>query len=124
MLAKLTQDRVTALLIFPCWQTQPWFPQCVLLVKPGTQLLIAAHQNLLQLSGTNLQYPIWDRLSLVGAIFSGFSQQRDCHLTSPRSSEHNGGSTHSQHKTHQCDNCWTSATAGSLIPTIPNFLHT
>ena len=86
MLAKLTQDRVTALLIFPCWQTQPWFPQCVLLVKPGTQLLIAAHQNLLQLSGTNLQYPIWDRLSLVGAIFSGFSQQRDCHRRPERQS--------------------------------------
>ena len=64
--AKLAQDRVTALVIVPCWQTQSWFPQFVRLVKPGTTpLLIPAHQHLLQLPGTNYQHPIWDRLSLV-----------------------------------------------------------
>ena len=50
VLAKLAQDRATALVIVPCWQTQPWFPQFVRLVKPGTTpLLIPAHQHLLQL---------------------------------------------------------------------------
>ena len=54
VLAKLAQDRATALVIVPCWQTQPWFPQFVRLVKPGTTpLLIPAHQHLLQLPGTN-----------------------------------------------------------------------
>ena len=75
VLAKLAQDRATALVIVPCWQTQPWFPQFAWLVKPGTTpLLIPAHQDLLQLPGTNLQQPIWDRLSLVVAIFSGTFQ--------------------------------------------------
>ena len=113
VVAKLAQDRATALVIIPCWQTQPWFPQFVRLVKPGTtQLLIPAHQHLLQLTGTNLQHPIWDRFSLIAAIFSGTSQQRDCHLTSPKSSEHHGGTAHSQHPTQQCDDGWTSATDG------------
>ena len=104
VLAKLAQDRATALVIVPCWQTQPWFPQFVRLVKPGTTpLLIPAHQHLLQLPGTNYQHPIWDRLSLVAAILPGTSQQWDCHLMLPRSSEHHGGSAHSQHTTHQCD---------------------
>ena len=118
VLAKLAQDWATALVIVPCWQTQPWFPQFVRLVKPGTTpLLIPAHQHLLQLPGTNHQHPIWDRLILVAAIFSGTFQQRDWHLMSPRPSEHHGGSAHSQHTTHQCDNGWTFATDGSLIPT-------
>ena len=86
VLANLAQDRATALVIVPCWETQPWFPQFVRLVKPGTTpLLIPAHQHLLQLPGTNFQHPIWDRLSLVAAILLGTSQQQDCHLTLPRS---------------------------------------
>ena len=118
VLAKLAQDWATALVIVPCWQTQPWFPQFVRLVKPGTTpLLIPAHQHLLQLPGTNSQHPIWDRLSLVAAILLGTSQQQDCHLTFPRSSEHHGGSAHSQHITHQFDDGSTFATDGSLIPT-------
>ena len=118
VLAKLAQDRATALVIIPCWQTQPWFPQFVWLVKPGTtSLLIPAHQHLLQLPGTNYQHPTWDQLSLVAAILYGTSQQRNCHLMLPRSSEHHGGSAHSQHTTHKCNDGWTSATDGSLIPT-------
>ena len=119
VLVQLAQYRATILVIFPCWQTQPWFPQFVRLVKPGTTpLLIATHQHLLHLlPGTNLQHPIWDRLSLVAAIFPGISQQQDCHLTSPRLSEYDGGSAHSQHTTHQCDDGWTSATDGSLTLT-------
>ena len=116
--AKLAKDRATALVIVPCWQTQPWFPQFVPLVKPGTTpLLIPAHQHLLQLPATNFQHPIWDRLSLVAAILSGTFQQKDCHLTLPRSSEHHGGSAHNQHITHQWDDGWSSAKDGSLIPT-------
>ena len=108
VLAKLAQDWATALVIVSCWQTQPWLPHFVRLVKPGaTPLLIPAHQLPLQLPGTNLIHPIWDRLILVAAILSGTSQQRDCHLTSPRSSEHHGGSAHSiQH---------TSATMTGLL---------
>ena len=118
VLAKLAQDRATVLVIVPCWQIQPWFPQFVRLVKPGTiPLLIPAHQHLLQLPGTNLLHTIWNRLSLVAAILSGTFQQRDCHLMSPRLSEHHGGSAHSQHTTHQCYDGWTSATDGSSIPT-------
>ena len=118
VLAKLAQDRATALVIVSCWQTQPRFPQFVQLVKLGTTLLlIPAQQHLLQLPGTNYQHPIWDQLSLVAAILSGTSQWQDCHLMSPRSSEHHGGSAHSQHTIHQCNNGWTSATDGSLIPT-------
>ena len=100
MLAKLKQDWATAWVIIPSWQTQPWFLQFVRLVKPGTTtLLIPAHQHLLQLPGANLQHPIWDRLSLIAAIFSGTSQQRDCHLKLPRSSEHDGGSAQSAYNT-------------------------
>ena len=117
VLANLAQNRATALVIVPCWQIHPWFPQFVRLVKPGTTpLLIPSHQHLLHLRGTNLQHRIWDRLSLVAAILSGTSQQRDCYLTSPRSSEHHGGSAHSQHRTHQCDDSWTSAADSNLIP--------
>ena len=120
MLAKLPHDQETALVIVPkhSSQTQPWFPQFVQLVKPGTTpLLIPAYQHLLQLPGTNFQHLICDRLSLVAEILSGTSQQRDCHLMSPRSSEHHGGSAHSQHTTHQREDGWTSATDGNLIPT-------
>ena len=118
VLAKLPQDRLTALVIVPCWQTQPRFPQFVPLVKPGTTPpLIPAHQHLLQLPGTYLQHPIWDQLNLVAAILSGTSQQWDCHLTSPRSSEHHGVSAHNQHTTHQCDEGSISAGDGSLITT-------
>ena len=114
VLAKFAQDRATALETVPCWQTQPWFPQFMWLVNPGTTpLLIPAHQHLLQLPGTNLQCPIWDRLSLVAVILSGTSQQWDCHLKLPRSSEHHGGSANNQHTTHQCEDDWTSATDGS-----------
>ena len=70
LLAKLAQDWATALVIVPCWQTQPWLPHFVRLVKPGTApLLIPAHQLPLQLPGTNLLHPIWNRSSLVAAIF-------------------------------------------------------
>ena len=94
--AKLAQDRATALVIVSCWQTQPWFPQSVRLVKPGTKLLfIPLHQHMLLLPRTNLQHPIWDQLSLVIAILPTSSQQQDCYLTSPRSPEHHGGSAHS-----------------------------
>ena len=118
VLAKLAQDWATALVIVPCQQTQLWFSQFVWLVKPGvTSLLKPAHQHLLQLPGTNLQHPILDRLSLIAATFSGTSQQRDCHLTLPRSSEHHGGSARNQHTLQQCDDGWTSAADGSLIPT-------
>ena len=59
VLSKLAQDRATALVIVPCRQTQLWFSQFVLLVKPGTTLLlIPAHQHLLQLPGTNHQHPV------------------------------------------------------------------
>ena len=101
VLIKLAQDPAIALVIVICWQTNPWFPQFVRLVKPvATPQLIPAYQHPLQLPRTNLQHPIWDRLSLVAAIFSGTSQQRDCHPTSPRSSEHHGWSAHSQKTTH------------------------
>ena len=40
VLAKLAQDQATALVIVLCWQTQPWFPQFVQLVKPGTTPLL------------------------------------------------------------------------------------
>ena len=67
------------------------------LVKPGTiPLLIPPHQH--QLPGTNSQHPISNHLSLAAAIFSGTSQQRQYKLTSPRSSEHHGGSAHRQHR--------------------------
>ena len=118
VLVELAQDQVTALVIVHCWQTQSWFPQFVWLVKPGTTpLLIPAHQHLLQLPGTNLKHPIWGQFSLVAVVLSGTSQQQDCHLTLPRSSEHHGRSAHSQHTTHQCDDGWTSAIDGRLIPT-------
>ena len=117
VLGKFAQDRLTALVIVPCWQTQPCFPQFVRLVKPGTTpLLIPTYQHLLQLTGSNLQHPIWDWLSLVAAILSGISQQWDCDLALPISSGHHG-SVHNQHTTHQCDDGLTSATDGSLIPT-------
>ena len=61
-------------MIVLCWQTQPWFPQFVQLVKPETTpLLIPAHQHQLQVPGTNSQHSIWDRLSLVAAILLGLS---------------------------------------------------
>ena len=118
VLAKPVQDRATALVIVPCWQTLLWFPQFVRLVKQGTiPLLIPAHQHLLQLPGTKLLHTIWDRLSLVAAIFSGTSQQRDCNLMPPRLLERHGGSAYSQHTTHLSFDGWTSATDDSLIPT-------
>ena len=118
VVAKLAQDCMTPLVIVPRWQMQPWFPQFVGLVKPGTApLLIPAHQHLLQLPGINLEPAIWDWLSLEVAILLGDSQNRDCHLTSSRSSEHHGAEAHSQHTTHQCNDSWTSATDSSLIPT-------
>ena len=76
MLAKLAQHWALVLVIVPCWQALPWYPQFVRLVKPGkAPLLIPAHQHLLQLPGTNLQHPIWDWFSLVAAILLGTSQQ-------------------------------------------------
>ena len=119
VLAKIAQDQATALAIVPCWQTQLQFPQFVRLMKPGTTpLLMPANQHLLQLPGTNLQHPIWDQLILVAAILPGTSQECDCHLTSPRSSEHHGVSARTQYTTNQCDDSWTiSATGGSLIAT-------
>ena len=117
VLGKFAQDRLTALVIVPCWQTQPCFPQFVRLVKPGTTpLLIPAYQHLLQLTRSNLQHLIWDWLSLIAAILSGTSQQWDCGLALPISSGHHG-SVQNQQTTHQCDDGLTSATDGSLIPT-------
>ena len=91
------RDPETALVIIvPCWQTQPWIPQSVQLVKTGTTpLLIPAHPTPCMCSSYQEQTlttsTIWDRLSLVAAILSGTSQQQDCHLMmSPRSSEHEG----------------------------------
>ena len=110
------QDWATALVIVPCCLTQQWFPQFIQLVKPGAApLLMPAHQYLLQLPGTKLQLPVRDRLSLLTIIFSGTSQQQDCHLTSPRPLEDHRGSAHSKNIAHKCEDCWTSATNGSLI---------
>ena len=72
---QLAQDLAATLVIVPFWQTQPWFPQFLRLMKPGTTpVFIPAHQHLFQLPGTNLQHPIWDQLILVAAILSGTSQ--------------------------------------------------
>ena len=57
--------------------------------------------------------PVWDRLSLVATILSGISQQRDCHLTSSRSSVHHGGPAHNQDTRRQFNDVWTSAAEGS-----------
>ena len=47
VLANFAQYWATALVIAPCWQTQPWLPQFVQLMKPGTTpRLILAHQHL------------------------------------------------------------------------------
>ena len=56
MLAKLAQDWATALVIVPCWQTQPWFPQSVRLeTMDNTAVDTPAHhhQHLLQLATRN-----------------------------------------------------------------------
>ena len=75
---KLSQDQATVLLILPCWRPQPCFTQFVRLVKPGiTPLLILAHRYLPNLSGANLQQPIWDRLNFAAEDFSGISQKKD-----------------------------------------------
>ena len=72
---QLAQDLAATLVIVPFWQTQPWFPQFLRLMKPGTTpVFIPAYQHLFQLPGTNLQHPIWDQLILVAAILSGTSQ--------------------------------------------------
>ena len=100
VLVKVAQDRVTALVIVPCWQTQLWFPQFVRLVKPGTTpLLIPAHKHLLQLPETNLEHPILDWLRLVTAILSGTSQQRDYRLTLLIACVHQGGLSHNLQQT-------------------------
>ena len=130
VLAKLAQDQATALVIVPRWQTQPWFPRFVQLVKPGTTLLlIPTHQHLLQLPGTNLGHPTWDWFSLVAAILSGTSQQRDYHLTSPRSSEHHGGSAQSVYNTpvqRWLDFCnsWQLNPHQPTVSQVLDFLHT
>ena len=47
MLAKLAQDWATALVIVPCWQTQPWFPQSVRLeTMDNTAVDTPAHLQL------------------------------------------------------------------------------
>ena len=84
------------------------------------RLTLPTHEHLLQLPGTNkhLKHPIWDWLSLLPAILTGTSHQWDCHLMLPLSSKHHGGSGHSQHSTHQCDDGWTSATNSNFSPPI------
>ena len=79
-------------MIVSCWQTQPWFPQFVQLVKPGT---------------------------------TGTSQQRDCHLTSSRSSEHYVGSAYNAPVQRWLDFC-NRRQLNSQKPTVSqvlDFLH-
>ena len=73
--------------------------------------------HLLQLPGINLEHPIWDWFSLLAAILSCTSQQQDSHLMSHKLSVHHGGPAQLHHTPLQCDDGWTSAADGSLIPT-------
>jgi len=80
VLAKIKQDEAEALVIVPCWQTRPWFPQLVEIVKPGTlPIKINANKHLLTLPGTNFIHPLHAQLNLVAAILSGICQQKTYH---------------------------------------------
>ena len=93
VLAKLAQDRVTALVIVPCWQIAMVPTICAVgETRDNTAVDISTPTPA---PATRNKHPIWDLLSLVAAILSDTSQQRNCHLMSPRSSEHHGGSAHS-----------------------------
>ena len=49
ILAKIKRDEASIIVIVPCWQAQPWFPQFLSMVEHSTVLvLLKAHQKLLQ----------------------------------------------------------------------------
>ena len=117
VLSKIVQDEATVLMVVPCWQTQPWFPQFVRLIKADTKpLLIRAHQELLQLPGTPYMHPLCNKLNLVAARLCGIYQQRDCLRQSQRSLVHHGDPAHKKYTVLQFDDGWSSAAAGSITP--------
>ena len=119
VLAKIVQDQATALVIVPCWQTQPWFPQFMRLVKQGTKpILVKAHPRLLQLPMSEAQHPIWDRLNLIAACLCGTSQWKGCRKTFQESSVHHGDQAHKLPIICQSKDGWNIAPDGNVIPNI------
>ena len=119
ILAKIKQGETSIIVIIPCWQTQPWFPQFLRMVEHGTvPVLLKAHHKLLLLPGTWQNYQLWNKLQLIVARLSGVSKWKDYRQESVRSSWHHGDQVGRQSTTEQCRGSWNIAEDGATIPNI------
>ena len=117
VLAKIQRDQARVLVIVPCWQTRPWFPQFVRMVDEETEpVLLKAHRRLLLLPGTEQSHPLSKTLNLIAARLSGASKGKNYHLESRISSWHHGDQEQEPHTTRQCNDGWISAEDGAIIP--------
>ena len=91
ILAKIKRNEASTILIVPCWQTQPWFPQFLRMLEHSTvPVLLKAHHKLLQLPGTGQKQPLWKKLQLIVACLSSVSKWKDYRQASVISSWHHG----------------------------------
>jgi hypothetical protein len=68
---KIVQDHVEkALLVFPFWKSQPWFP-LILSIISDFPVRLPRHTDLLTLAHNGEKHPLAKKMTLVGVIVSG-----------------------------------------------------
>ena len=127
-MAKIKRGKASITVIFPCWQTELWFPQFQRMVEHATALL-KAHHKLLQLPGTGQKHPSWKKLQLIVAHFSGISKWKDYLQMSVKSSWHHGDQVRTESIIEQCRDGWNIAEDGGYhtqhppVSEVLDFLH-
>ena len=71
VICKIKEDAVDrAIVIFPLWRTQPWFP-CLMEIISDFPVRLPRHRDILTLPHNGQVHPLSKRLDLVAAVVSG-----------------------------------------------------
>ena len=120
VLAKISRDEATGILIVPRWTTQSWFPQMLTLlidhprqIPPSKQLLSLPHNP-------EVAHPLYKKLSLLAINLSG----RQCRVWDYQTklqtlSQNHGGREHDHNMIPFLEDGEGFALQGKLIPCLP-----
>lgn len=81
VLNKIKRDKATGVVVFPLWETQPWYPLLKQLMV--SEPLIFSPNKTLLLSPFREPYPMWRSLTLAAAILSGKHTATEGYLKQP-----------------------------------------
>lgn len=75
VLRKIKHDKAEGIVVAPLWESQPWFPIFISLIKAGPIIL---KPNPKLIMNDSRSHPLWRKLHLIVAVLSGkLSEERD-----------------------------------------------